>query len=505
MSDLSPIAPLLLTDGYKLDHRRQYPAGTTAVYSNYTNRASRIEGVDKVVHFGLQAFCRRYLMEAWDPFFQASEDEVCHLYETTVTNYLGPNSIGTDHIRALHRLGYLPLRISSLPEGTMVPLRIPSFTIENTHPDFFWLVNYIETAVSAAVWHPSTTATIAAHYRDILEDAAARTGVLSQDVIDFQAHDFSSRGQSSLESAAASGAAHLLSFAGTDSLMALDWIKSYYPGDQDIAAASVPATEHSVMCAGGQADELETYVRLLTLYPEGIVSIVSDTWDFWNVLEKIIPQLRDHIVTRNGKLVIRPDSGDPEKILCGDPGAPRKSPEYKGAVEVLGEKIGYTINDYGYRELDQHIGLIYGDSITPERARSITAHLEEKGWASTNVVFGVGSYTYQYVTRDTFSSAIKATWVAVDGKGRSIQKDPATDTGMKKSARGRLAVVSSRGEMTLIEEADPAVELASLIRPVWKDGHFLVEEPFSAIRSRLAAQRADRPRPWAKKQTYVPF
>jgi nicotinamide phosphoribosyltransferase len=481
------VAPLLATDGYKLDHRRQYPAGTTGVYSNYTNRASRVPGVEKVVHFGLQAFCQKYLVEAFEPFFAADVDEVCAEYERVVTNYLGPNKIGTDHIRALHALGYLPLRFCAVPEGTRVPLRVPSFTIESTLDEFFWLVNYVETPISASVWHPSTVATIAHEYRLLLDRWAAAT---SDDpaAVDFQAHAFDFRGETSIETAAAAGAAHLLSFSGTDTLPALGWVDRFYPGDNGLVGASIPATEHSVMCAGGQDGELETFEHLLDLYPSGPFSAVSDTWDLWNVLTTILPALKDRILARDGKLVIRPDSGDPVKILCGDPRAEYGSPAYKGVVQVLHEVIGGTENSKGYIVLDEHIGAIYGDSITLERAQEICYQLACKGYASTNVVFGIGSYTYQYVTRDTFSSAIKATWAKVKGVARNLLKDPVTDTGLKKSATGRLAVLPDHiGELRLIEQATPWEEEQSLLQPVWEDGKPVVTQSFADVRATLGA------------------
>lgn len=494
MTNANPIAPLLMTDAYKIDHRRQYPEGTEFVYSNYTNRGSRIPGIDKVVHFGLQAFLQKFCVEAFEDFFNADEDEVAFLYEEAITSVIGPNQVGSDHIRALHRLGYLPLRFCAVPEGTLVPLRVPSFTVENTLPEFFWLTNFVETVVSAAVWHPSTVATIAHQYRELLEEAAALTGT-PLETVDFQLHDFSYRGQVGTEAAAISGLGHLLSFKGSDTLPAMEEARRYYNGDNGLVLGSVAATEHSVMCAGGQDDEFGTYDRLLDLYPSGIVSIVSDTWDLWKVVTEILPQLHDKIMTRDGKVVIRPDSGDPVDILCGTKPAPSRSevddrtPAEKGLIELLWEEFGGTVNGFGYYELDSHIGAIYGDSITLERAEAITRRLALKGFASGNVVFGVGSYSYQYVTRDTFGSAMKATWVQIDGEGRNIQKNPVTDNGLKKSATGRLAVFDVEGYLHLIEEADLVDEDISVLQPVWENGAFVKYQSLSDVRETLAAQR----------------
>lgn len=488
----APVAPLFATDAYKLGHIQQYTlAGegrVTGVYANYTNRSSLIPQIDHVVHFGLQAFIAGNLVADFEPFFAADEDEVCSLYEERVTSILGPNTIGSDHIRALHRRGHLPLRFCAVPEGTLVPIKVPSFTVENTDPEFYWLTNYIETALSAGVWHPSTTATIAHSYRQILQDWAAKTGGPAA-AVDFQAHDFSYRGQTSDQSAAASGAGHLLSFQGTDSLVSLDWIDRFYGGEY--VAASVPATEHSVMMAGiATVGERDMFSRLLDLYPTGIVSVVSDTFDLWRVLTDYLPTLKDKVLARDGKLVIRPDSGNPADILCGTNAATGgDGPVERGVVELLWDIFGGEVNDAGFRELDSHIGAIYGDSITRERAEEICKRLADKGFASTNVVFGVGSYSYQYVTRDTFGSAVKATWAEVDGHGFDLAKNPVTDSGTKKSATGRLAVLRNEdGELTLVQQASAEQEAASLLQPVWQDGEFLQFQTFADVRDTLAAQ-----------------
>ncbi|MFD7247862.1 nicotinamide phosphoribosyltransferase domain-containing protein, partial [Streptomyces massasporeus] len=389
--DFTPIAALLQTDAYKLDHRRQYglSGNVTRVYSNFTNRKSRLPGVDHVVHFGLQAYIQKHLVEAFEPFFASSGNHVAALYEQRVAQILGPDAaaaIGSDHIRDLWSMGYLPLRFCAVPEGTLVPIRVPSFTVENSHPDFAWLTNYIETGLSAGYWQASTSATIAHEYRKVLDAAAERTGA-PRAAVDWQCHDFSYRGMSSHETAALSGAAHLLSFTGTDSLVALDWIERYYGGHYIVG--SVPATEHSVMCTGiATAGELETFERLLDLYPTGIVSVVSDTFDLWRVLTEYLPALNDKIMSRDGKLVIRPDSGDPLKILCGDPQAAAGSPAHRGVVGLLFDQFGGTENDAGFMELDPCVGAIYGDSITIDRANAITSKLALMGFASTTVVFG---------------------------------------------------------------------------------------------------------------------
>lgn len=493
----APIRALMLTDVYKLGHgqmSREF-GEPEVVYSNWTNRGSRIDGVEHVIHFGLQAFLAK-LNEWFEPFFAADEDLVCDLYDERLTQILGPNTIGTDHIRSLHRKGYLPMRFNAVPEGTAVPLRVPSFTFENTDPEFSWLTNYLETVISAEVWQPSTSATIASEFRKVLEAGCERTGG-DPAAIDWQGHDFSFRGMSSVETAAASGAGHLLSFTGTDSLPSLDWIERFYGGPY--IAGSVTATEHSIMCLGTAVlGERETFGRLINLYPSGIFSVVSDTFDLWEVLTDFLPSMKEQILARDGKMVIRPDSGNPVNILCGAPqqirelenGDEPSSPQYKGVIELLWDTFGGTVNEAGFKVLDPHIGAIYGDSITRARAAEIIDRLAAKGFASTNVVFGVGSYTYQYQTRDTFMSAVKATWAQVDGVGYDLQKDPVTDNGTKKSARGRLAVHrDDSGELFLVEQASADDEAASELQPVWKDGIFVRTQTFAEVRETMKGNR----------------
>lgn len=479
--------PLLLTDGYKVDHRRQYPEGTTLVYSNWTPRKSRIEGIDEVVLFGLQYFIKKYILEDFETqFFKRPKSEVVSEYSRRINNYLGENSVGTSHIEALHDLGYIPMVIKSLPEGSSVPIRVPMFTMYNTLPEFFWLTNYFETLVSAIVWMPCTSATIARQYRRILDKFAAETSSVP-DFVNWQGHDFSMRGMAGIESALISASGHLLSFTGTDTIPAIDFMEHYYQAnsDRELIGGSVSATEHSVMCMGTMDDELGTFRRLITeVYPNGIVSIVSDTWDLWKVLTDYLPALKNEVLARNGKVVVRPDSGDPVDIICGNP-AGKTEMERKGVIELLWNTFGGTTNDKGFKELDSHIGAIYGDSITIDRATQICERLKIKGFASTNVVLGIGSYTYQYNTRDTFGFAMKATYGEVNGEGREIFKDPITDDGTKKSAKGLIKIEKSKGRFILKDQVSWGEEKSGELVEIFRDGRLLVDQSLAEIRLKL--------------------
>ncbi|HEX9512177.1 MAG TPA: nicotinate phosphoribosyltransferase [Puia sp.] len=485
------MSPILLKDGYKVGHKFQYPEGTTLVYSNLTPRKSRSAEVNEIVFFGLQYFIKEYLIRQFDEeFFQSPKAAVVKEYARRMDTYLGKDSITYRHIADLHDLGYLPLEIKALPEGSLVPMRVPIFTIKNTLPEFFWLTNMLETVLSAILWKPCTSATTGFEYLRAFTRYAKETVGEDLSFIPWQGHDFSFRGMSGIEDAVMSGAGHLLSFAGTDTIPAIDFLEQYYRADaeKELIGGSVPATEHSVMCMGTQGDEIGTFERLITkVYPAGIVSIVSDTWDFWQVITGFLPELKDKILARNGKVVIRPDSGDPVKIIIGDPDAPVGSPEYKGAIECLWETFGGTITEKGYKLLDGHIGLIYGDSITTERQLAILEGLKNKGFASYNVVLGIGSYTYEYVTRDTFGFAMKATYGEVNGVGRDIFKDPKTDDGTKKSAKGLMQVYRNpaTGKLALKDQCTWEEEAQGELKTVFKDGKLIVDWTLTAIRERL--------------------
>jgi len=481
------MTPLLFTDGYKVDHRRQYPNETTLVYSNWTPRKSRIKNIDKVVFFGLQYFIKKYLIQEFqENFFNKPKEEVCRKYSRRINNYLGENRVGIKHIEELHDLGYIPMVIKALPEGASVPIRVPMFTMYNTLPQFFWLTNYFETLVSTTVWLTCNSATIAKQYRKILDQYAKETSS-NVEFVDWQGHDFSMRGMAGLEASVMSSAGHLLSFTGTDTIPTIDFLEEYYNAnsDSELVGGSVAATEHSVMSMGTNIGEQETFKRLINqIYPEGVVSIVSDTWDLWKVLTEYLPNLKEEVLARNGKVVVRPDSGNPVDIICGNPDA-RTTAEKKGVIELLWDTFGGTINEKGYKELNDHIGAIYGDSITLERASQICERLKEKGFASTNVVLGIGSFTYQYNTRDTFGFAMKATYGEVAGKGREIYKDPITDDGTKKSAKGLMKVVIENGAYALIDQVSWVEECKGELKEVYRNGILLIDDTLSEIRKRV--------------------
>jgi nicotinamide phosphoribosyltransferase len=550
---------LAQTDSYKLSHKGFMVDGTTKIYSNLTARSSKHLNVlkdrydNKVVNFGLQYFIKNYLIEEWNnKFFSQPKEKVIGKFKRLIDAYLGVDAVSMEHFEALHDLGYLPIEIKALPEGARVNIKVPLLTIANTNPDYAWLTNYLETVMSCEVWKAITNATVIYEYRKLVNEYALKT-TGSLDFTMFQLHDFSFRGMSGRYDAALSGAAFLLSSCGTDTIPAIELLEDYYNADvtKEFIATSVPASEHSLACSGTAFEgEFESYEKWITKdYPTGIVSLVSDTYDYWKVLTDYLPRLKDKILTRPAnalglsKVVIRPDSGNPADIICGLRVVTYKEAEnylndsnyynlesdfdvienegkyfkfdfdclysdlfsetynhrlilkeeiseaeVKGSVELLWETFGGTITEQGYKVLDSHIGLIYGDSITPAVASDVFKRLEAKGFASTNIVFGIGSYTMNYNTRDSLGMAVKATYAEIDGKGYELFKDPITDSGMKKSAKGLLRVEKEGDDYVLYDQQTIEQEKQGELTTVFKDGELLVDHTLTEIRNRLWGQ-----------------
>lgn len=487
------IFPLHAIDFYKSGHRKQYPTGTNLVYSNFTPRSDRLAKKGgmydgKIVFFGLQYFIKSFLIETFDSeFFQKPKKEVVARYKRRLDNALGKDAVAVDHIEALHDLGYLPLEIRALPEGSLIPIKCPVLTIHNTLPEFFWLTNYLESVMSCMLWQPTTSATTARQYRLLLDKYANETGG-DAFFVNFQAHDFSFRGMPGIESASLSGAGHALFFNGSDTVPAIDLLEDYYGADSDkeLILCSVPATEHSVMSLGSKNNEIETFRRLITeIYPSGIVSIVSDTWDLWKVLDEYAPALKTEIEARDGKVVFRPDSGNPVDIICGDVSAHRSDaycPDSEGCLMLLWKHFGGNINDKGYKVLNPKVGLIYGDSITLERAEEILQRMKEMGFCSSNIVFGIGSFTYQYTTRDSYGFAMKATYGEIGGIPHAIFKDPITDNGTKKSAKGLLSVIKEDGNY-ICQDNQTSIDCVTEMQIVFKNGKLIRDLTFQEIKN----------------------
>ena len=494
---------LLTTDSYKTSHHKMLPEGCTLAYGNATLRSFKfLPETNYGVSFG-QQLVTIWLHQEFEKFFK-NPNAVSEVKEV-LSEHLGID-YDVSHFEKLHKLGYLPLKFKSIEEGSKVPVKTPILTWYNTHPDFAWLPLYLETPISNMLWKPVTTATIASLYRENVNEWVSKTDKESP-LKDFMIHDFSSRGMSSVQSSMTSGVAFLASSMGTDNLPALYAAKKYY--NTGVCAYSVFASEHSVSSACistmGEQGMIEYYMNQ---YPDGILSIVSDTLDLTKVVKPLdggyLFNLKDKILKRNGKIVVRPDSSpyplSPVEMICGYDGEltdrmiEADYPEFykKGLIECLWDIFGGSINSQGYKVLDPHIGAIYGEAINLTRQVEIYKRLAVKGFAATNIVMGIGSYTLNMNSRDTLGIAMKATYVEIDGEGREIFKDPITDDGTKKSAKGLLMVeesgklaVGSSVEYNLVDQVSWEDEGKGALQTIYKDGKFYNQVTLTDIRKRL--------------------
>jgi len=453
---------ILNTDSYKVSMFKQYPVGTTGVYSYIESRGGRY---DSTVMFGLQAFIKEYLLE---PITQADID----IADEILTAHGEPfNREGWEYILSAHG-GYLPVVIKSVPEGTVVPVSNVLATIENTDPKAFWLTTWLETALLRAVWYPVTVATQSWKIKQVILDALEKTGDPS--TIDFKLHDFGARGVSSMESAGIGGASHLVNFMGTDTISGILFAREYYSAG--IAGFSIPAAEHSTITSWGRDNEVNAYDNMLTQFakPGSILAVVSDSYDIYNATEKLWgEELRQKVIDSGATVVIRPDSGDPE-IVC------------RKLVQILGDKFGYTTNDKGFRVLN-NVRLIQGDGVNEHTIRCILGSFQAYGWSADNIAFGMGGALLQQLDRDTQRFAMKCSSAEINGKWVDVQKDPITDSG-KKSKAGRVTLWTSGGEFqSAVTQpkgwTDKGMEWTDALEEVYRDGRLVKEITFEQVRA----------------------
>lgn len=453
---------ILNTDSYKVSMFKQYPAGTTGVYSYIESRGGRY---DRTVMFGLQAFIKEYLL---DPITQADID----IADEILTTHGEPfNREGWEYILRVHD-GYLPVVIRAVPEGTVVPVKNVLATIENTDPECYWLTTYLETALLRAVWYPTTVATQSYTIRKVIIEYLEKTG--DPTLIDFKLHDFGARGVSSMESAGIGGAAHLVNFMGTDTITGLLYAREYY--NAGIAAFSIPAAEHSTITSWGRDNEVKAYDNMLTQFakPGSIVAVVSDSYDIFNAASKLWgEELKQKVIDSGATVVIRPDSGDPDTVC-------------RKLVEILGQKFGYTVNDKGYKVLN-NVRIIQGDGVNEQTIRTILGGFAAYGWSADNIAFGMGGALLQQVDRDTQKFAMKCSAALINGEWVDVQKDPVTDSG-KKSKAGRVQLWESGGEFISSVNrpntwTDRGTAWAPVLQEVFRDGKLVTEYTFEQVRA----------------------
>lgn len=556
---------MLLADFYKISHKAMYPEGMTKLYSTWTPRSGKFFPESKfVIWFGLQGFIKEYLIDYFNEyFFNRPIEEIIEEYKKIIHNTFDENA-HTEHIVALHKLGYLPIEIKALPEGTKVPYRVPCCTVTNIHPEFAWVTNYLETLFSCNLWMPTTTATRAYIYRQIIEKYIKLT---SDNPVwkRVGCGDFSFRGMASLDAAITSGAAFLTSFTKTSTIPSIQYLCEYYNADvekEDVGSWSA-SVEHSCTTSNFAVDgnEKKFFIKMCKeLYPNKPFSFVADSYDYWNFITKIVPECKNVILEHNGRINIRPDSGEPEKIICGTVQMWKEheskevfekyytlsetmrmlycdqidektqkpceiyveiqgkkyvviwktekdldvftykeaTVEERGTLDILWEIFGGTINSKGYKVLNPHIGIVYGDSITLQRCESICNHMMNLGFAVENVVFGAGSYSFQYNTRDTQGWAYKATYGEINDKPILIYKDPKTSDGTKKSQKGMVRVYrDENGEINFIDGIqagqvvtdDLKISDCDMLETVFINGELVRNHTLNEIRSRIYSEQ----------------
>ncbi len=459
------------TDSYKWGHFLQYPANMTATQSYFESRgSSEYPELQETLWFGMQGLLLGHLTR---PLTQSDVDEVAAL-----AAFHGPTFNEAGWRRLVDRHGYLPVTIRSLPEGMWVPMHTPLFTVTTTDPEFSWVGGYVETVLER-LWYPTTVATVSGLVRRILTRYMERTTSYSREerdgMLDFMLHDFGSRGVSSQESAMIGGAAHLVNFKGTDTVVSLPYLRKYY--HESAPGFSINASEHSTIITWGLTGELDAYRNMLAQFgqPGKIFACVSDSYNLWYAIESLWGHVLKEDVEKSGaRLVIRPDSGDPVEVVLK-------------SLTMLGERFGFTTNDRGYKVL-RTVRVIQGDGVEPASIEKILSTITTAGWSAENLAFGMGGALLQKVNRDTFKFAYKPCAVQRAGKIVGVKKTPVTDTG-KQSLSGVLDVISSvDGQQFVISAQSNAPTMDphpnSMMRTVYHNGVMMTTDTFAAIRTR---------------------
>jgi nicotinamide phosphoribosyltransferase len=457
----------LTTDSYKLNHWNQYPAGTEKVYSYFECRKGA--KFAETPFFGLQYIIKNHLegvVVTREKIENAAKLCKAHFGDEKYFNREGWEYILNNYG------GKLPVVIKAVEEGTVVPINNVLMTIENTDNKCFWLTNFLETILSQ-VWYSTTVAALSREVKVNIKEYFDLTS--DGGLLNFGLHDFGFRGASSWESAGIGGAAHLINFLGTDTVVAMEVAVNYYNADLNGLAFSVAATEHSVMTALGKNGEEQVVENLLNEYPTGILSVVSDSYDIYNFVSNIVgTKFKDRILDRDGVFVVRPDSITPTH--------PTPEEEMVWIMENLWANIGGTINNKGYKVINPKVRVLWGDGIDIDGIKKILYAVTKAGFATENIAcFGMGGGLLQKVNRDTQRCAFKCSAQYRDGQWYDIQKNPKDVS--KASKKGKLKLIKVDGEFETVGENDPGEDY---LKVVFYDGVLLNEVDFATIRKNAA-------------------
>ncbi|MBN3847850.1 nicotinate phosphoribosyltransferase [Paraburkholderia sp. Ac-20342] len=457
--------PILNTDSYKASHYLQYPPDASAMFSYVESRGGRYE---RTLFFGLQMLLKEYLCR---PITTAMIEQARGFFSAHGEPF---NEAGWRYVVEQYG-GYLPVRIRAVPEGSVVPTHNVLMTVECDDPQVFWLASYLETML-LRVWYPVTVATQSWHLRKTIRAYLCRS---SDDLaqLPFKLHDFGARGVSSAESAAIGGAAHLVSFMGSDTVLGVLAANHYY--NESMAAFSVPAAEHSTITSWGREREIDAYRNMIARFGKqgAIVSVVSDSYDLFAALDAWGTELKQAVLDSGGTLVIRPDSGDPRTIVLE-------------TLRLLEASFGAVTNSKGRRVLN-NVRVIQGDGVNPDSIEAILVAMDEAGFATDNIVFGMGGALLQQINRDTQCFAMKCSAIRLGDTWHDVSKDPVTDHG-KRSMKGRLTLLRHRvtGEYRTVtlplawDERTVADEWDEALVTVFDSGRLLSDVSLAEIRSR---------------------
>ena len=500
---MNKISFMLMADTYKNTNPDAMPEGLEYLTSYITPRKSMFKNIEKVVLWGLQGFIKNFLIEGInETFFNRNKEEVIQEYKNYLDTQIGSQSYDINRIIDLYDLGYLPVTINALPEGSEVPMGVPCIELTNTHPKFAWVVQWLECIIQSELFGTCNWATVGLQYRRLADEFYSKTTDNGNPALAMA--DFGFRGLG-VNNAIRASSSWLLSFDKTSTIPAMQYIDKMYSADcknNHIGIGAV-SLEHATVCSNLAVCETEENLlrRLLTTtYKNTSFSYVSDTFDYWGLIENTLPKLKKEIMEHNGKFLVRPDSGDIVEISVK-------------SVQKLWDIFGGTVNSKGYKELNPKIGIIYGDGCQLGKIKTIWTELEKLGFAANTILFGVGAFSFSAMvteedgmialTRDTFGFAMKATHCIINGKEYTIQKDPKTDKGnLKKSHKGCVLVYWNGKEYAcrdgytheelkdgfyydMANKCETPFKEIQCLTTVFENGKLCNEETFEQIRNRL--------------------
>ena len=448
--------PILDVDSYKVSHWKMLPKGSQVVNSYVEPRGGRY---NRAIFFGLQMYLKEYLSNP------ITKENIQEAEELLVPHGEPFNREGWEYILNQYG-GFLPLEIEAIPEGTVIEISNALMQVRNTDIKVPWITSYMETALLRAIWYPTTVCTISYMIKQLYKSYLEKTADAPETKLAFGLNDFGARGTSCFESSGIAGAAHMVNFLGSDTIEGIRAARRYY-NETKMTAFSVPASEHSVTCAWGKENELKFFKTQIEQFGNGIVSLVSDTYNIYNAVENLFPQLKNLMIEKGGRVVIRPDSGNPVAVVSN-------------VINTLMQKFGFTVNSKGYKVLPDYLRVIQGDGVNELSIRDILNELEMQKISAENVIFGMGGQLHM-PNRDTMLFAQKASAVCINNEWKEIYKEPIGDNS-KKSKKGVLSVVNRDGKFKTIKRSELSYGENDFLQPVWKNGELLVDWTFDEVK-----------------------